>query len=86
MEGFVTASLPGGDGLHPLLKYINRQKSRWGAAQKSIMNYELIQLLQIQKSLSTSQPPSTNEALLERLQRTPTSSLPVKRSVTSWTT
>ncbi len=56
-----------------LLKYINRQKDIVEEQlQKSIMNYELIQLLQIQKSLvyfTTSL--AGNEILLEKLQKTP---------------
>ncbi|HIS13283.1 MAG TPA: magnesium transporter CorA family protein [Candidatus Ornithospirochaeta stercorigallinarum] len=56
-----------------LLKYINRQKDLVEEQlQKSIMNYELIQLLQIQKSLvyfTTSL--AGNEILLEKLQKTP---------------
>ena len=56
-----------------LLKYINRQKDLVEEQlQKSVMNYELIQLLQIQKSLvyfTTSL--AGNEILLEKLQKTP---------------
>ena len=56
-----------------ILKYINRQKDLVEEQlQKSIMNYELIQLLQIQKSLvyfTTSL--AGNEILLEKLQKTP---------------
>lgn len=56
-----------------LLKYINRQKDLVEEQlHKSIMNYELIQLLQIQKSLvyfTTSL--NGNEMLLEKLQKTP---------------
>ncbi len=56
-----------------LLKYINRQKDLVEEQlQKSIMNYELIQLLQIQKSLvyfTTSL--AGNEMLLEKIQKTP---------------
>ncbi len=56
-----------------LLKYINRQKDLVEEQlQKSIMNYELIQLLQIQKSLvyfTTSL--AGNEILLEKIQKTP---------------
>ncbi|MGE4583742.1 MAG: magnesium transporter CorA family protein [Sphaerochaeta sp.] len=74
MEGFVISILGRAVMVYiRLLKYINRQKSQVEEQlHKSIMNYELIQLLQIQKSLvyfSTSL--TTNEALLERLQRTP---------------
>ncbi len=56
-----------------LLKYMNRQKSLVEEQlHRSIMNYELIQLLQIQKTLvyfTTSL--TTNEVLLEKLQKTP---------------
>lgn len=56
-----------------LLKYINRQKDLVEEQlQKSVMNYELIQLLQIQKSLvyfTTSL--AGNEILLEKIQKTP---------------
>jgi len=73
-EGFVVSILGRAVMVYiRLLKYINRQKSQVEEQlHKSIMNYELIQLLQIQKSLvyfSTSL--TTNEALMERLQRTP---------------
>ncbi len=73
-EGFVISILGRAVMVYiRLLKYINRQKSQVEEQlHKSIMNYELIQLLQIQKSLvyfSTSL--TTNEALMERLQRTP---------------
>ncbi|HKM08347.1 MAG TPA: magnesium transporter CorA family protein [Sphaerochaeta sp.] len=73
-EGFVISILGRATMVYiRLLKYINRQKSLVEEQlQKSIMNYELIQLLQIQKSLvyfSTSL--STNEALMERLLKTP---------------
>ncbi|MGH0053233.1 MAG: magnesium transporter CorA family protein [Sphaerochaetaceae bacterium] len=73
-EGFVISILGRAVMVYiRLLKYINRQKSKVEEQlHKSIMNYELIQLLQIQKSLvyfSTSL--TTNEALMERLQRTP---------------
>lgn len=69
-EGFVISILGRATMVYiRLLKYINRQKSQVEEQlQKSIMNYELIQLLQIQKSLvyfSTSL--STNEALMEKL-------------------
>ena len=74
MEGFVISILGRAVMVYiRLLKYINRQKSQVEEQlHKSIMNFELIQLLQIQKSLvyfSTSL--TTNEALLERLVRTP---------------
>lgn len=74
MEGFVLSILGRAVMVFiRLLKYINRQKSLVEEQlHKSIMNYELIQLLQIQKSLvyiSTSL--TTNEALMERLIRTP---------------
>ena len=73
-EGFVISILGRATMVYiRLLKYINRQKSLVEEQlQKSIMNYELIQLLQIQKSLvyfSTSL--STNEALMERLLKIP---------------
>jgi len=69
-EGFVISILGRATMVYiRLLKYINRQKSLVEEQlQKSIMNYELIQLLQIQKSLvyfSTSL--STNEVLMEKL-------------------
>ena len=56
-----------------LLKYINRQKDLVEEQlQKSVMNYELIQLLQIQKSLVYLTTGLTdNEVLLEKLQKTP---------------
>ncbi len=56
-----------------LLKYINRQKDLVEEQlHKSIMNYELIQLLQIQKSLVYFTTSLTgNEMLLEKLQKTP---------------
>lgn len=73
-EGFVISILGRATMVYiRLLKYINRQKSLVEEQlQKSIMNYELIQLLQIQKSLvyfSTSL--STNETLMERLLKIP---------------
>lgn len=73
-EGFVISILGRAVMVYiRLLKYLNRQKSLVEEQlHKSIMNYELIQLLQIQKSLvyfSTSL--TTNEALLERLLKTP---------------
>ncbi|MDY0288351.1 MAG: magnesium transporter CorA family protein [Sphaerochaeta sp.] len=73
-EGFVISILGRATMVYiRLLKYINRQKSLVEEQlQKSIMNYELIQLLQIQKSLvyfSTSL--STNEALMEKLLKIP---------------
>ena len=56
-----------------MLKYMNRQKDIVEEQlHKSIMNYELIQLLQIQKTLvyyTTSL--NDNEMLLEKLQKTP---------------
>ena len=69
-EGFVISILGRATMVYiRLLKYINRQKSLVEEQlQKSVMNYELIQLLQIQKSLvyfSTSL--STNEVLMEKL-------------------
>ena len=69
-EGFVISILGRATMVYiRLLKYVNRQKSLVEEQlQKSIMNYELIQLLQIQKSLvyfSTSL--STNEVLMEKL-------------------
>ena len=56
-----------------LLKYINRQKDLVEEQlHQSIMNYELIQLLQIQKSLVYLTTGLTdNEVLLEKLQKTP---------------
>ena len=74
MEGFVLSILGRAVMVYiRLLKYINRQKSLVEEQlHKSIMNYELIQLLQIQKSLTYfSTSLATNEALLERLLRTP---------------
>ncbi|NCC65008.1 MAG: magnesium transporter CorA family protein [Spirochaetia bacterium] len=74
MEGFVLSILGRAVMVYiRLLKYINRQKSQVEEQlHKSIMNYELIQLLQIQKSLTYfSTSLATNEALLERLLRTP---------------
>lgn len=54
-----------------VLKFLNRRKDQVEEQlHKSIMNYELLQLLQIQKSLvylTTSL--TTNEALLERLSK-----------------
>lgn len=73
-EGFVI-SLLGRSALVyiRLLKYINRQKDLVEEQlHKSIMNYELIQLLQIQKSLvyfTTSL--TSNQMLLEKLLKTP---------------
>ena len=56
-----------------ILKFINRQKDLVEEQlHKSIMNYELIQLLEIQKSLvylTTSL--TSNELLLEKLEKTP---------------
>lgn len=56
-----------------ILKYINRQKDLVEEQlHKSVMNYELIQLLEIQKSLvylTTSL--TSNELLLEKLEKTP---------------
>ena len=56
-----------------LLKYINRQKDLVEEQlHKSVMNYELIQLLQIQKSLVYFTTSLTgNEMLLEKLGKTP---------------
>ncbi|NLZ69480.1 MAG: magnesium transporter CorA family protein [Spirochaetales bacterium] len=72
-EGFVISILGRSALVYiRLLKYINRQKDLIEEQlHKSIMNYELIQLLSIQKSLvyfTTSL--SSNEMLLEKLQKT----------------
>jgi Mg2+ and Co2+ transporters len=72
-EGFVISILGRAALVYiRLLKYINRQKDLVEEQlHKSIMNYELIQLLSIQKSLvyfTTSL--TTNEMLLEKLQKT----------------
>ncbi len=72
-EGFVISILGRAALVYiRLLKYINRQKDLIEEQlHKSIMNYELIQLLSIQKSLvyfTTSL--ATNEVLLEKLQKT----------------
>ena len=80
-EGFVISILGRAVMVYiRLLKYINRQKSLVEEQlHKSIMNYELIQLLQIQKSLvyfSTSL--TTNEALLEKLLKTSYFKLPTE--------
>lgn len=73
-EGFVISILGRAAMVYiRLLKYLNRQKSLIEEQlHRSIMNYELIQLLQIQKSLvyfTTSL--ATNEVLLEKLLKTP---------------
>jgi magnesium transporter len=70
MEGFVISLMGRATMVYiRVLKYLNRRKDQVeGQLHKSIMNYELLQLLQIQKSLvylTTSL--TTNEALLERL-------------------
>ena len=73
-EGFVISILGHAALVYiRLLKYINRQKDIVEEQlQKSIMNYELIQLLQIQKSLVYLTTGLTgNEMLLEKLQKTP---------------
>ncbi len=73
-EGFVISIL-GRSALvfTRILKYINRQKDLVEEQlHKSVMNYELIQLLEIQKSLvylTTSL--TSNELLLEKLVKTP---------------
>ncbi len=73
-EGFVISIL-GRSALVYIrfLKYINRQKDLVEEQlHQSIMNYELIQLLQIQKSLVYLTTGLTdNELLLEKLQKTP---------------
>ena len=74
MEGFVISILGRAALVYiRFLKYINRQKDLVEEQlQKSIMNYELIQLLQIQKSLVYLTTGLTdNEVLLEKLQKTP---------------
>ena len=74
MEGFVLSILGRAALVYiRFLKYINRQKDLVEEQlQKSIMNYELIQLLQIQKSLVYLTTGLTdNEVLLEKLQKTP---------------
>ncbi len=73
-EGFVISILGRAALVYTrLLKYINRQKDLVEEQlNKSIMNYELLQLLTIQKSLvflTTSV--TSNQMLLERLQKTP---------------
>lgn len=73
-EGFVVSILGRAALVYTrLLKYINRQKDLVEEQlNKSIMNYELLQLLTIQKSLvflTTSV--TSNQLLLERLQKTP---------------
>ena len=73
-EGFVISILGRAALVYiSLLKYINRQKDLVEEQlHKSIMNYELIQLLQIQKSLVYLTTGLTdNEVLLEKLQKTP---------------
>ncbi len=73
-EGFVISILGRAALVYiRLLKYINRQKDLVEEQlHKSIMNYELIQLLQIQKSLVYLTTGLTdNEVLLEKLQKTP---------------
>ena len=74
MEGFVLSILGRAALVYiRFLKYINRQKDLVEEQlQKSIMNYELIQLLQIQKSLVYLTTGLTdNQLLLEKLQKTP---------------
>lgn len=73
-EGFVISILGRSALVYTrLLKYINRQKDLVEEQlNKAIMNYELLQLLTIQKSLvflTTSV--TSNQMLLERLQKTP---------------
>ncbi len=73
-EGFVISILGKAAWVYTrLLKYINRQKDLVEEQlNKSIMNYELLQLLSIQKSLvflTTSV--TSNQMLLERLTKTP---------------
>jgi len=73
-EGFVISILGKAVWVYTrLLKYINRQKDLVEEQlNKSIMNYELLQLLSIQKSLvflTTSV--TSNQMLLERLTKTP---------------
>ena len=73
-EGFVISILGRAALVYiRLLKYINRQKDIVEEQlHKSIMNYELIQLLQIQKSLVYLTTGLTdNQLLLEKLQKTP---------------
>ena len=73
-EGFVVSILGRAALVYiRFLKYINRQKDLVEEQlDQSIMNYELIQLLQIQKSLVYLTTGLTdNEVLLEKLQKTP---------------
>lgn len=73
-EGFVISILSRATLVYiRLLKYINRQKDLVEEQlNKSIMNYELIQLLTIQKSLVYLTTGVTgNQLLLEKLQKTP---------------
>ncbi len=73
-EGFVISILGRAALVYiRFLKYINRQKDLVEEQlHESIMNYELIQLLQIQKSLVYLTTGLTdNEVLLERIQKTP---------------
>ena len=73
-EGFVISILGRAALVYiRFLKYINRQKDLVEEQlHRSIMNYELIQLLQIQKSLVYLTTGLTdNEVLLEKLQKTP---------------
>ena len=73
-EGFVVSILGRAALVYiRFLKYINRQKDLVEEQlHRSIMNYELIQLLQIQKSLVYLTTGLTdNEVLLEKLQKTP---------------
>ncbi len=73
-EGFVVSILGRAALVYiRFLKYINRQKDLVEEQlHQSIMNYELIQLLQIQKSLVYLTTGLTdNEVLLEKLQKTP---------------
>ncbi len=72
MEGFVISLMGRATMVYiRVLKFLNRRKDQVEEQlHKSIMNYELLQLLQIQKSLvylTTSL--TTNEALLERLSK-----------------
>ncbi len=73
-EGFVISILGRAALVYiRLLKYLDKQKDLVEEQlHKSIMNYELIQLLTIQKSLVyLTTALTTNELLLEKLQKTP---------------
>lgn len=73
-EGFIVSILGRSALVYiRLLKYINRQKDLVEEQlHKSIMNYELIQLLQIQKSLVYLTTGVTdNQLLFEKLQKSP---------------